>query len=107
MSRIQKPRLEPAPLTHEDLEAWSYCYGFVEGEAWDEHMIAARIADRRDAELMLVCRHARAACIWEGLQHCLVAWEGVAVPGFDDWNESLNEKGLAVLLPRLNITVCT
>lgn len=52
MSDQQKPLLD-APLTHEDLDAWSYCYSFVEGEAWDAQMIAARSADRRDAELML------------------------------------------------------
>lgn len=57
--------LQTVPLTPEDLEAYSYCYGFVEGQSWDAVMIYVRMADRRDAALMLYAQ-----------QRKLVTWMG-------------------------------
>ncbi len=54
--------LPPAPLTPEDLQAWSYCYGFVEGVWWDAVMIYTRLCDRRDAELMYNISEFRRTC---------------------------------------------
>lgn len=51
--------LPVAPLTYEDLQAFSYCYGFVEGQSWDAVMIYVRLSDRRDAELMWQFTQAR------------------------------------------------
>lgn len=47
------------PLTSEDLQAWSYCYRFSEGDAWDSLMINTRICDHRDADLMWQAQRSR------------------------------------------------
>jgi hypothetical protein len=46
-----KSRLESLPLTDEDIDVWVWVHKKWCGIPWSE--IAARSADRRDAELML------------------------------------------------------
>lgn len=57
--------------------------------------------DQREAKLFLRLREARIACDNAGVLHCLIAYEGLAVPGFDDPESGLFEQGLALLLPKL------
>ncbi len=68
-----KPRLEPLPLTDEDVDAWLQHlrswyrrYGMVRQRVWD----AAMRADRRDAYVMLFLESARADGCHATLTRC-------------------------------------
>lgn len=79
-------------LTKEDLDIW-VC------RKWDRYTF--KIADGRDAALMLALREARVLCDGQDVLHCILAGYETALQGYDDESKSLVELGLAMRIPKL------
>ncbi len=75
-------------------------------EEWDaDHLQSVSVsADRRDAARMLAYRQAR-GLVGRGSGCILAGWETV-LPGYDSYDVSLMQSGLAGYIPQLDITGC-
>lgn len=93
----------PVGLTSEDFAVW-YERRRRFRLSWWQDVKLVEVTRRRDAIdglLMLRLQEARIACDRAGLLHCLIAYDGLAVDGFDDPHISLKEQGLALMIPKL------
>jgi hypothetical protein len=72
-----KLRLNPAPLTFEDIHMFVTRGGRIPGNAWGAKVVQLFMADRRDADLMLLAQ--------EVASHgpCGIELNGIACRGWD------------------------
>lgn len=96
-------RWERAPWTEEDKEVIRFrvTHAARHGYNFYDKLFACMNSDIYDADLMFKCQNARKTCDRFGLTHCLIAYDRLAVNGFDDPERGLFEQGLALLLPKL------
>lgn len=93
----------PVGLSVEDFAIWYERRRRLRLSWWQDVQLVevTRQCDAREALLMRRLQEARVACDRAGVLHCLIAYDGLAVDGFDDPDISLAEQGLALRLPKL------
>ncbi len=93
----------PVGLSSEDFAIWYERRRRFRLSWWQDVQLVevTRRCDAREALLMYRLQESRVACDRAGVTHCLIAYEGLYVDGFDDPDLSLSEQGLALMIPKL------